>query len=117
MKRIKITERQVRLLAKIELNESTDYELVLNNIIGELKLNYEPIVGTYRKGGEYFEKPMIKIKADGEMITPKELLKYLNFKNKTMSDEFLKQIIFDWVNGKFDGVTKDYSLSKNVKMT
>lgn len=115
MKRIKITEKQRDLLAKVELNESKDYELILQRVVNDINLNYEAVAGTYRKGGEYFEKPMIKVNADGEMITPKDLLEYLNFKNKNLSNAFLKQVILDWANGRFSGI-KDYSLSKNITM-
>lgn len=116
MKRIKITERQREILLKVELNESKDYELILKKVVDDINLNYTPIAGTYRKGGEYFEKPMIKVEADGSMITPKDLLEYLNFKNKNLSDKFLKQVILDWVNGRFSK-SKDYSLSKNITMS
>jgi len=116
LKRIKITERQRDILIKVELNEAKDYELILKKIVNDLNLNYTPLAGTYRKGGEYFEKPMIKIEADGEMISPKGLLEYLKYKNGKLTDAFLKQVILDWVNGKFEGETKNYSLSKNVRM-
>ena len=100
------------MLAKLEITEANDFELLVKKIVDDLNLNYEPIVGTYRKGGEYFEKPIVKIKADGQTTTPKELLDYLKFKNKSVSDKFIKQIILDWANGDIDG----YSLSKNVSL-
>ena len=113
MKKIKITERQKKVLAKFELNESSDYDMIVKKIIDDVNLNYEPIVGTYRKGGEYFEKPVIKVKADGEIISPKDLLEYLKFKNKNVGLNLLKQIILDWINGDI----KEYSLSKNVGLS
>lgn len=85
---------------------------MVKKVVDDLDHNYEPIVGTYRKGGEYFEKPIVRIKADNDKITPKELFDYLKYKNKTLSDAFLKQVILDWVNGDI----KDYSLTKNVSM-
>jgi hypothetical protein len=100
------------MLASFELNESSDHELMVKKVVDDLNLNYEPVVGTYRTGGEYFEKPIIKIKADGEKITPQRLLDYLQYKNPSLGDEFLKQVILDWVNGDLD----EYSLSKNVRM-
>ena len=114
VKRIKITEAQGKMLAKLEINEASDYQLLVKKVVDDLNLNYEPIVGTYRKGGEYFEKPIVKIKADGQTTTPKELLDYLKFKHKSLGDKFLRQIILDWVNGKIDD---DYSLSKNVSLS
>jgi len=113
LKKIIITERQKELLTKFELNEASDHELMVKKVVDNLNLNYEPIVGTYRQGGEYFEKPMIKIKADGETTTPKELLDYLKYKNKAIGEKLLRQIIKDWVNGDI----KDYSLTKNIGLS
>lgn len=113
VKRIKITETQSKMLAKLEITEASDYELLVKKVVDDLNLNYEPIVGTYRKGGEYFEKAIVKIKADGQTTTPKELLDYLKFKNKSLGEKFLRQIILDWVNGK---IGSDYSLSKNISL-
>jgi hypothetical protein len=100
------------MLAKFELNEANDYHLIIKKIVDELDLNYEPAVGMNRERGEYFEKPVIKIKADGDMIRPKDLLEYLRYKNPTVGDKLLKQIIFDWVNGNID----NYSLTKNIAL-
>lgn len=85
---------------------------MVKKLVSDLDLNYEPIIGTYRNGGEYFEKPLIKIKADGEQITPKELLDYLQYKNKTLTTEFLKQVIIDWINDDIE----NYLLTKNVRL-
>ena len=113
MKRIIITEKQKETLAKFELNEASDYEVIVKKVVDDLNLNYEPVDGTYRQGGEYFEKPIVKIKADGSITTPKELLDYLQFKNKSVGVKLLKQIILDWVNGDI----KNYKLSKNVGLS
>jgi len=110
LKKIIITERQKEILTKFELNETNRYDILVKKVVDDLNLNYEPIVGTYRKGGEYFEKPIIKIKADGQTTSPKELLDYLKFKNKSVGDKLLRQIILDWVNGDI----KNYTLTKNV---
>jgi hypothetical protein len=110
LKKIVITEKQSKVLEQFELLEFKDHELMVKMVLDTLNLNYEPIVGTYRKGGEYFERPVAKIKADGETITPKELFDYLKFKNKSLGDSFLKQVILDWINGDI----KDNALSKNV---
>lgn len=112
MKRIVITERQKKVLADFELNETNDHGILVKKVVDDLNLNYEPIVGTYREGGEYFEKPIVKIKADGQTTSPKELLDYLKYKNKSIGETMLKQILLDWVNGDI----KDYSLTKNVSM-
>lgn len=113
MKRIVITERQREVLANFELNESNDHEVLVKKVVDDLNLNYEPIVGTYREGGEYFEKPIVKIKADGKTTSPKELLDYLKYKNKSIGEKMLKQIVLDWVNGDIE----DYTLTKNVSMS
>lgn len=113
MKRIVITERQREILAKFELNEANDYELMVKKVVDDLNLNYEPVVGTYRQGGEYFEKPIVKIKADGQTTSPKELLDYLKFKNQSVSEKLLRQIILDWVNGDIE----NYTLTKNVGLS
>jgi len=113
LKRIVITERQREILAKFELNEANDYEVMVKKIVDDLNLNYEPVVGTYRQGGEYFEKPIVKIKADGQTTSPKELLDYLKFKNQSVSERLLRQIILDWVNGDIE----NYTLTKNVGLS
>jgi len=113
LKRIVITERQREILAKFELNEANDYELMVKKVVDDLNLNYEPVVGTYRQGGEYFEKPIVKIKADGQTTSPKELLDYLKFKNQSVSEKLLRQIILDWVNGDIE----NYTLTKNVGLS
>lgn len=108
VRKIIITERQASLI-KSNILENKDYDSILTKILGDINTNYEPELSTYRKGGEYFEKPMIKIKADGELITPKDLLHYLKFKYK-INDGFLRQVILDWINGDI----KDNKLTKNV---
>lgn len=84
---------------------------MVERIKNDLDLNYEPISGVIRKGGEYKEKPMIKINIDGESITPKALFDYLKYKYKA-SDEFIKQVIIDWSSGNI----KNNNLSKNVSL-
>lgn len=107
MSRLIISERQL-LMLETTLKENADHDIILNNILDDINSNYEMTNSTYRQGGEYFNKPMIKIKIDGEMITPKDLLSYLKYKYK-VSDAFLKQVILDWVNGN-DKLTKNISL-------
>jgi hypothetical protein len=74
--------------------------------------NYEPAEKFVREGGEYFEKPMIMVKADEEIISPKDLYEYMKYKFKT-GDDFTKQVIKDWM---FNKITDNYSLSKNVSL-
>lgn len=107
-----ITEEQALKLSSLIKENKSDYDVFLPKIIEDLDKNYEPEMGVYRQGGEYFEKPMIKIKVDNEQITPKDLLLYLKNKHKHLSEEFLKQLILDWINGDI----KDNRLSKNVAL-
>ena len=109
-KRLIITESQLERL-KMNINESAHSKIV-KRMKEELDTNYSPIEKFVREGGEYFEKPMVMIKADEEAITPKSLYEYMKTKYK-MGEEFTKQVIRDWM---FGNITDDYRLSKNVAM-
>lgn len=111
-KKLIITEQQFERLKKV-LAENNVHGNLVKQMKTELDANYEPIEKFVREGGEYYEKPMIMVKADKEVITPKSLFEYLKFKYKT-GDEFIKQVIRDWVHGK---ISDDYQLSKNVTMS
>ncbi len=109
-KKLKITESQLERL-KLNIQEGEISTKIVERIKKDLDMNYEPTLGVMREGGEYSEKPMVKIKIDGETITPKALYEYLKFKYK-MGDEFLKQLIKDWMFGKIE----DNRLTKNVPL-
>jgi hypothetical protein len=111
-KRIKITESQLERL-KLVITEGEAHSRVVKRIKDELDMNYQPIEKFVREGGEYYEKPMIMVKVDEEIITPKALYEYLKSKYK-MGDDFIKQVIQDWVHG---AITDDYRLTKNVAMS
>lgn len=104
-KKIRITESQMNRLL-----ENSVHSNMVKQMKTELDSNYEPIEKFVREGGEYFEKPMINVKADNETITPKSLFEYLKFKYK-VNDEFIKQVIRDWMYG---NISDDYGLSKNT---
>jgi hypothetical protein len=110
-KKLIITEGQLQRL-KTTLTENTMHSRIVKQMKEELDLNYEPVEKFVREGGEYFEKPMVKIKSDNEIISPKSLYEYMKHKYK-MGDDFTKQVIKDWVYGK---ITDDYRLSKNIPM-
>jgi len=110
-KRIIIRESQFARL-KANIVESSVYSTVIKRIKDELDANYEPANKFVRQGGEYSELPMIIIKTDNETISPKSLYQYLKYKYG-VGNEFIKQIIRDWVSGK---IGDDYQLSKNVTM-
>lgn len=86
------------------------YSSVVKQIKDELDANYTTTQSYVRKGGDYITQTMIKVNVDDEIISPKSLYEYLKFKYK-MGDEFTKQVIKDWVNGK---ITDNFTLSKNV---
>lgn len=109
-KKIIITERQYSVLTNV-LNENA-HSTMVKRMKEDLDMNYEVVDKFVREGGEYFEKSMIEIKADGEIISPKSLYEYMKYKYK-VGDDFTKQVIKDWVFGK---ITDDYRLSRNVAM-
>jgi hypothetical protein len=104
-----ITEGQFEKL-KTYITESEVYTSVVKQIKDELDGNYTPTQSYVRSGGEYMSKPMITVKVDDEVITPKALFDYLKFKYK-VNDEFIKQVIKDWMFGR---ISDTYQLSKNV---
>ena len=110
-KRLKITESQLERLKK-NINESSLHADIVRRMKEELDMNYQPIDKFMREGGEYFEQPMIMVKADEEAITPKALYEYLKHKYKK-GDGFTQQVIKDWMYGK---ITDDYRLSKNIAL-
>lgn len=114
-KRLIITESQlIRLEAN--LSESALIPIVVKKIKDELNRNYTPITKYIRKGGEYFEQPMIMIKADEEAITGEEVMNWLKSKLNydSSKDGVIKQTIIDWVDGK---IGDNNTLSKSVTIT
>lgn len=110
-KKIIITESQLGRLQN-NLYENSVHSAMVKQMKEELDSNYEPVAKFVREGGEYFEKPMITVKADNEVITPKSLYEYMKYKYK-VNDGFIKQVISDWM---FNKITDDYGLSKNVPL-
>jgi hypothetical protein len=110
-KKIIITESQLERL-KTNLKESSAHSNLVMTMKEDLDRNYQPVEKFVREGGEYFEKPMIEVKADGEVITPKALYEYLKYKYK-LGEEFTKQVIRDWMYGQ---ISDNYMLTKNVPL-
>lgn len=111
MKKIKLTESQlIRLESR--LLENTAHSNLVKQIKTELDNNYKPTMKFVKKGGEYFEEPMILVLADEEIISAKSLFEYVKFKYK-VNDEFIKQVISDWMYGKIDD---SFTLSKNIAL-
>ena len=111
-KKIKISETQLSKL-KNTLVENAIHSNLVKQITSELSKNYKPIEKFVRQGGEYFEKKMIEVLADGEVITPKSLFEYLQFKYK-VSEDLIKQIIKDWASGSIDD---NFTLTKNIPLS
>jgi hypothetical protein len=109
-KKLIITKGQFDKIKSI--TESTAHGTMVKNIKEFLDNSYEPVQRFVRKGGEYFEQPMVMVKLDEEIISPKDLYEYLKTKFE-MGDDFTKQIIQDWM---FNKISEDYQLSKNVSM-
>ncbi len=104
-----ITESQFNRLQE-KLNESNYHESLVEKLVKDLNMNYEPMIGIMREDGEYHEEPMVKIKADEAEITPKDLFEY--FKKKyNFGDQFTQQVIKDWM---FGNIKDGNKLSKNV---
>ena len=111
MKKIKITTEQLALLSKIITESNKDD--ITKKIASELTSYYEPTVATNKKGGEYFDKPMILNKVSNEIISPKALLDYIKHKYQGLNDAYIEQVIRDWFDGK---LKNGNNLSANVKM-
>lgn len=114
MKKIKITNEQLKLLSKV-ITEESNKDAMVGKMKKELSKYYEPSVGVQREGGEYFDKPMILNKVSGEIITDKALYDYLAYKPeyKGLSEDFIKQVIRDWFGG---NLKKTNNLTRNVTM-
>ena len=111
MKKIKITEQQYKKL-EMTLSENAVHTNLVKQIKTELDANYLPTMKFVRKGGEYTEQPMVMILADEEIISPESLYDYVKYKYK-VKDEFIKQVISDWMFGK---IGDNFILSKNVSL-
>jgi hypothetical protein len=103
-----ITESQYKKILN-HINENNTHQKLVAELVSDLDMNYEPMLGVVRENGEYKEEPMIKIKVDEEGITPRELFEYFKKKYK-LGDSFIQQVIQDWMFGNI----KDNQLTKNV---
>lgn len=110
-KKLIITESQLARL-KQSLVESSEHAKIVETMKKELDANYEVSNTFVREGGEYSDSPMIKVKIDEELITPKALYEYLRYKYKK-GRKFTEQVIRDWVDNK---ISDNYMLSKNVPL-
>jgi hypothetical protein len=111
-KKLIITESQLTRL-KQYITESAIHTSLVKQMKEELDKNYLPISKFVREGGDYNEQPMIQVKADEEVITPKDLYEYMKRKYG-VGESFTQQVIRDWVDGK---ISKNYQLSKNVTIS
>lgn len=111
-KRIKITEQQVGVIID-SIFEDNNRERMVGKISGFLNQNYEPTKGTYKQGGEYHETGMLINKVNDEMITIKSVFDYIKYKFEGISEEFIKQILVDFMKG---NLSKNNNISSNVQM-
>lgn len=102
----------VESFAKL-VTEVSDYNLVLGEILADLDKNYELVDVVHRGLDDYREESGIRVKVDDSIITKSQLLSYLKKKHSgKCGDNFLRQVISDWCDGK----TKDGSLSTNISL-
>jgi len=109
-KKLIITNNQYVNLRK-HINENKVYEDNINKIVKFLEANYNKVLEKYRDSNEYKNKKSFEIKADGDIITPKDLMIYLKNKFK-VGEGFIKQLLDDWCDNKI----KDGRLSKNTSL-
>ena len=112
--KIKITESQLNRLREL-INENTIETITVRKIKKELDDNYVPTANVVREGGDFHPKTMVMIKANEELISVANLYEYLKGKYQLgpQNDEFMKQIIRDWVHGK---ISDGYQLSKSISL-
>jgi len=100
-------------MLKNHICEADAHETMVRRIVADLDLNYEPSQGTYKKGGEYHEEPMILNIVSQELMTAKSLSDYIQYKYK-LGEGFIQQIINDWYKGNLSGSD---NLSKNISIS
>ena len=106
-----ITESQLQRL-KVILSENNSFQNMVKEMKQELDNNYEVTDKFVKEGGDYTTQTRFMVKVDEEIITAENLFEY--FKSKyDAGDDFIQQVIKDWVDGK---ITDNYGLSKNVPM-
>lgn len=111
MAKLIITERQLDIIKQV-ITENNMHSDLVETLVKDLDANYEPMLGIVREDGEYYEQPMIKIKADDSETTVKDVYEYFKKKYK-LGDRFTQQVIKDWMFGNI----KDNRLSKNVPLS
>jgi len=111
-KKIIITESQYNALLGKLINEG-DFHVILNKVVEDLGINYEPVTAVVKDYHDYKEEPRFKVKADDSITTAKNILDYFKYKyHGVCGENFLKQVIDDWYHGRI----KDGVLSKNITL-
>lgn len=111
-RKVIISENQLAVL-KNHICEADAHDTMIRRVVADLDLNYEPSQGTFKKGGEFHEQPMVLNKVNQELMTVKSLFDYLKYKHG-LGEEFLQQIIDDWFKGNLKNSDK---LSKNISIS
>lgn len=110
-KKLIITNNQYVKLRQ-HINENKIYEDNVNDIVKFLEANYNKVLEKYREGNEYKNKKAFEVKADGDIITPRDLMIYLKSKFN-VGEGFIKQLLDDWCNGTIN----NGRLSKNTSLS
>lgn len=110
-KKLLITEKQFEAIKKF-IVESGPLSTIVKEIVEDLNANYTPMDNYVQEGGEYHPVKMFKVNVSEELITAEALCDTMTYKHK-MSEEFIQQVIRDWVDGK---ISEDYQLSKIVPL-
>ena len=100
-KRIIITEEQFKRIGGY-LNETMANVRLRNMIHSFLEADYEPSGGVERLANEFYKKPLIMKKIDGEYITPKALYDYMLHKFVGIDKNIIKDCLKGWYKGDYD---------------
>jgi len=99
-----VTERQMSLIANA-INETNANVRIHNKIHQFLEDDYEPSGGVKIIANEFYDTALIKKKIDGEEITPQALYDYLEVKFDGVSKKVLTDCIEGWYRGDYDRET------------
>ena len=105
IKKIKITERQLKAISDVVLMETNSNVRLKNSIHDFLERDYKPAGGVKEIANEYYDTGLVKKKIDGSMITPQALSEYLQHKFSGVSTKELNDCIEGWYYGDYDRET------------
>lgn len=103
-KKIIINENQLKLI-KGYVSENVTHVRLKNKIHNFLDADYEPSSGVQEISNEFYTKPLVKKKIDGESITIKALCDYMSQKFSGIDRGELNDSIKGWFYGDYDKET------------